>query len=294
MTRRLFALLLCLVLVFPAAAMAGDTIVYPAEDATLPTLPDDGILEAHFIPVGTADSFLLRCGPETILIDCGRTEATEPVLAYLEAAGVEHLDYAFITHPHNDHLGGLEALLDEMPVGTVILPGGFEGFSSLKYDALLAKIDDLGLPTLIAEDGLQLPLGKAALSFYQWDEPAEKINDRSIILHAALGNRAILFSADVENKGQAALAELHGDALRADILKMPHHGLAVFTDAFYEAVQPELSVFTNAKHRIMERNLKILKRNEIDLLITTVDSALAITDGGESWEIWTVPFQSYR
>lgn len=290
MLRRCIACFLCLMLL-PLAAIAEEPSVIQflsPDDTALPTLGAEGQLEIHCISVGAADAFLLRCDGETMLIDCGESSAGDAVLSYLESIGVEKLDYAMMTHLHNDHIGGYLRVLAEMPVDTVILPQGMDDFHSNVYDELTGIIAEKRLPTLLPNDSAVISLGGATLTLYQWQEPEAKMNDQSLLVLARYGERTMLFTGDVENNGQRALAERLGNALSADILKMPHHGLAAYMQEFHEAVQPELAVYTNAKHRIMEKNRNLMKRYGIHVEVTTIGTLLLVTNG-ELWTAWQVP-----
>lgn len=298
MLRRMASLLLliCLLTVWgicedePVLDMDGELTPVPVrvlqKGQEPPVLGREGVLEVHFINVGAADCFLLRMDGKTLLIDAGNLETADVVLAYLDELGVKQLDYALLTHPHNDHIGGFVRIFEAFPVKQAIMPEGYDDFSSALYHELLAIIAREEIPVLSMQDGGTVLFGGASLVFCQWPD-GTVVNDRSMLLHVALGDRAILFTADVENHAQVALAEMYGEQLRADILKMPHHGKAAYMREFHAAVQPELAIFTNAKHRIMEKNLTLLSQREVEYLVNTVGTLVAVTEG-EGWTVWRV------
>lgn len=301
MLRRLILLLLALALLpglFSTAALAGELpeaeeaqaiIRYLTGGEPMPDLMAPGQLEVHCISVGAADAFLLRADGETMLIDCGQERAGDTVLAYLAEIGVDRLDYAMMTHMHNDHIGGYLRVLAEMPVGTVILPAGFDDFHSKVYDAVCDIIAEKRIPKLFPKSGTEIPLGSATLAIYQWQDGTAEMNDRSLVTLARIGARSMIFTADVENNGQKALAAELGEALQADVIKMPHHGLAAYMQDFHDAVQPQLAIFTNAKHRVMERNRNMLKRLDVELMVTTI-GPLVLLSTGDVWDVWQAPY----
>lgn len=283
---------LCLFLALTAvpALAAEDTpalLVPPVGEADLPTEADDALLEVHLLNVGWADCILLRQGSQTMLIDCGHAETGGVVLDYLAAIGIDHLNYALLTHYHNDHIGGFLQVFAEIPVDLVLLPEGFEDFSSLLYDELMDQMETSGLTTHTVTDGDSMRLGDATLVFYQWQEPKAGMNDRSVVTMARFGERAILFAADIENNAQKALAEIHGDALDADIIKMPHHGLAAYMREFHRAAQPLLVTYSNAKHKII-RNIELTEQRGVDWMLTTQGTIVAVTDG-KTWQVRQLP-----
>lgn len=285
LARRLTALLLALLL--PAAtAFAGEesAIRYLTADDPRPTLATEGLLELHFIDVGVADCVLLRMGERTMLVDCGNQSDGKTVAAYLKSLGIESLTYAFLSHPHNDHLGGYLDLLDAVPVGLFILADTFQAFQSDLYTVLLKKLDALRVPMLTMKDGEAMAFGEALLAFYQHTDARATVNNRSMLTHVSLGSRAVLLAADVENNGQKALAEAYGERLRADILKMPHHGLAAYMREFHAAVKPSLAIFSNNKSRIAD-TIALTERRGAAWLLTTKGTVVAVTDG-ETWTVW--------
>ena len=76
----------------------------------------------HFIDVGQGDSILAESNGHYMLIDAGENDQAGTVISYLKAQGVTKLDYVIGTHPHSDHIGGLDKVIDTFPVDKVILP----------------------------------------------------------------------------------------------------------------------------------------------------------------------------
>lgn len=83
------------------------------------SLPEDA-LHVHVIDVGKADAILLESPDANVLVDCGTAEAAEDVLRYLAARGIDRLDAVWISHPDDDHCGGLPAVLQTVPADEVV------------------------------------------------------------------------------------------------------------------------------------------------------------------------------
>ena len=77
------------------------------------TQQPEGTLSVHFIDVGQADSALILCGGESMLIDGGNVADSSLVVSYLADQGVDSLDYVVCTHAHEDHVGGLSGPLSQ-------------------------------------------------------------------------------------------------------------------------------------------------------------------------------------
>ena len=87
-----------------------------------PLINVDGNLQIHFIDVGQADSILIKQDNNYMLIDGGNNEDGDMLVKYLKEQGVEKLDYIIATHPHEDHIGGLDDVLNEFDTDLVLMP----------------------------------------------------------------------------------------------------------------------------------------------------------------------------
>lgn len=255
---------------------------------TRPALDDPGLLEVHFINVASADCILLRMGGETMLIDSGIYRHHERILRYLAELGIDSLDYALGTHPHDDHIGGFAGILPQIPADVFLKARRYEGYDSENARALEAVLEGQGIPVQYVDSDTTLSFGAATLSFYQWQAPQARENNRSLVIRVSYGDRAILLAADVENNGQRALAETYGTALQADILKMPHHGLAPCIRELHDAVRPSLATVSNIKDKVYDV-LRTCEKRGVDWLLTTKGTIVAVTDGGDAWQVWQLP-----
>lgn len=207
--------------------------------------------DAHLIQTDTG---------KTILIDTGHYRAAENVMIpYLQVKGVKVLDQVFITHPHKDHYAGLVAMvkngikikevffnLPDRTVCDVEIPWGCDYAEVLSYQQTLknsgVKVSeatagmafkigsDASLDILYAYDGVNTPVGRT------------DINDMSLIMKLRNGTQTALFTGDLNNKMGEYLAK-EGKNLKADILKLPHHGTeGAAPDSFFETVSPKVAM----------------------------------------------------
>ena len=102
---------------------AKEAVKGQLNDKTNPEIQSSsGTLNVHFIDVGQGDSILAESDGHYMLIDAGENDQAGTVISYLKAQGVTKLDYVIGTHPHSDHIGGLDKVIDTFPVDKVILP----------------------------------------------------------------------------------------------------------------------------------------------------------------------------
>jgi competence protein ComEC len=201
-----------------------------------------GVLEVVFVSVGQGDASLLRLpGGGAVLIDGGGTFPGGPdpgardLVPLLRDIGVTRLAAVVVSHPHPDHVLGLPAVAAAFPVDRVVLGGGPPG------PAAAGALGRLPAP-------LRLPLGGALelegvrLERVGGDAPGLEENDASLVLRVTFGRTALLFPGDLEEAGEAA-ALASGRPLRADLVKVPHHGSRTSSTApFTRAVCPAFAV----------------------------------------------------
>ena len=117
----------------------------------LTSYADDG-MKVHFLNVGQADSTLITCGDHAMLIDAGKNDDKEPILNYIQnKAGLTHLDYMIGTHPHEDHIGSMDSVIEAVSVDTVMLPNVTA--NTRTFQDVLTAIDEKGLSITVPEVG---------------------------------------------------------------------------------------------------------------------------------------------
>ena len=289
--KRFLALMICALTLMigyfvTATAERMEPIHFLMNREDLPELCREDLFEVHFINIGAADCILLRMGKSAVLIDSGRRGNAPEVVSYLKDIGVETLDCVFLTHPHDDHIGGFPGILAEIPTGAFYQAGLYEGYQSQALFRLTKAFDELRIMDFIIPIEWSMRLGETTLTFYQWQNPEAAQNDRSVVIKAKYGERSVLFAADLENSGQKALAMEHGEELHADILKMPHHGIGTYQLPFHEAVLPLLGVVTNSKDRV-RRVIDAMTNRGMRWMLTTRGTVVAATDG-KVWSVWQI------
>jgi len=113
-------------------------------------LADNSLLKVHFLDVGQADCILVQVPPDyTILIDAGNNADAYPVVNYIRQQGVTRLDHVIGTHPHEDHIGGLDAVIQSFDVGRVYLPR--VSYTTETYEDVLLAVKAKGLKVTLLQ-----------------------------------------------------------------------------------------------------------------------------------------------
>lgn len=216
------------------------------------SLPEDA-LHVHVIDVGKADAILLESPDANVLVDCGTAEAAEDVLRYLAARGIDRLDAVWISHPDDDHCGGLPAVLQTVSADAVVESPVGESISGMT--ALPQAV-----PLRRAAVGERYAYGAMTFEVLGPLQDYAESNNDSTVFRLQYDGFSMLFCGDMEAQAERDLLE-DGAALRADVLKVAHHGSDTSTSAaLLEAVQPRYAVISSGEDRSMLPRNAVLQR----------------------------------
>jgi len=259
-------------------------------------------LEVIFINVGQGDAILVRApNGRTMLVDAGGSPSfgnssfdpgREIVLPTLWGAGIRRLDLVVNSHPHEDHLGGVPAVLRNMKVGGFVTPPLEHPTPlSLQVESLL---DQKKIPVYRLQAGARIELDPA-LKIAVLGPPEQlysgtrsDLNNNSLVLHITCGEISFLLTGDLEGEGMAGLAAAARDGLiqgglASTVLKAPHHGSGhSINPEFAAAVRPRVVVVSVGRnsfghpapallHFWQEQGAQVLRTDEEGTIIFKTD-----------------------
>jgi len=265
-------------------ALAVPCLALAAAALAAPRVARHG-LELALLDVGQGDAILLRDGPRAILIDGGGKEGVDlggrVLLPALLAEGVSRLDALVMTHPDRDHCGGLVDLAAYVHVDEIWTAPGWPP-SGCAWDFLTLP----GTRLRVLWAGERAAVGRWRLTALN-PAPGDRrgVNVRSLVLAAEANGRRLLLTGDAEAPAERRmLAELGEAGLRADLLKLGHHGSKTSTtEDFLDAVAPRLALISdgvgNVYHHPSTVVLRRLTERAIPTLRTDRDGEVVVRVG---------------
>lgn len=207
-------------------------------------------LEIDVIDVGQGDSILLK-SPDgnTALIDGGDEGAGKrKILPWLRENGVQHLDFCLATHGHRDHIGGLDEVLEKVPSRVFYLSPKIDWDTQVVKD-FISKLSKLSVPYQRITQGKKFKFGKSVQ--IQVFNAAGNLseNDDSLVLRVSYGKKVILLTGDLSAKGEEILSDKQPHLLRANLVKVGHHGSNYASMMpFLAQIKPKVAVISDGEN----------------------------------------------
>lgn len=199
-----------------------------------------GTLEVHFIDVGQGDSILITQDGVNMLIDAGENDKGELVVKYLKSRGIETLDYVIGTHPHSDHIGGLDNVINSLNVSKVFMSDKIHNTKT--FEDVLIAVKNKRLQITKPTVGKTYKLGSATFTILAPNGSYNDLNNYSIAIRVDFENNSFLFTGDAEGLSEKEMIA-SGLNLKADVLKAGHHGSTTSnSDNFVNKVDPDYVV----------------------------------------------------
>lgn len=243
-----------------------------------------GLLVVHFVDVGQADFILIKA-PEgrVMVIDAGNNGDAEMVVDYLKKQGVTRIDYLIGTHPHEDHIGGMDKVIENFDVSNFYMPKVSTTTKTYKDVINAAKSKNLSINT--AKGGVSMNLGSGidTKMLAPLSDKYEELNDYSAVIKLVYNDASFLFTGDAEKVSEQQMIK-KGLDLSAQVLKVGHHGSNSSTaESFLDAVNPKYAVISVGKDndyghpeslvldRLKIRGIKIFRTDESGTIIVSTD-----------------------
>ena len=238
-----------------------------------------------FIDVGQADSVLIRNGNYNMLIDAGNNEDGEKLVNYFKSLGIEEFTYVFATHPHEDHIGGMDDIINNFKIDNYYMSNKLS--TTKTFMDVLDALDGCNLKYTVPNKGDTLKLGDANIKVIYPGDDKSNINDSSIVLKITYGKNSFLLTGDATSNVER---KIYNEDIKSDVLKVAHHGSSYSsTDVFLDKVKPYYAVISVGKNNIYNhpsnKTLEKLNKRNIKVYRTDLDGTIVFISDGENLSV---------
>ena len=247
-------------------------------------------LVIHFVDVGQGDCILIGQNNEYILIDAGNNEDGQLLVEYFKELGVKKFKYVIGTHAHEDHIGGIDNIINNFELDKFYMPDVITTTKTFEdvLDALLNKQKAFDTPKI----GDKFKLNDLEFEVLYLGIDKSDINDTSIVLKLTYKNTTYLFMGDATSKVEKILIN-EGKDLSSDVLKVGHHGSQYSSTAtFLKKVNPSYAVIQVGQDNEYDhpKQVTLDKLNKLNTLTYRTDEqgTIILTSDGENITFETI------
>lgn len=244
-----------------------------------------GSIYVDFIDVGQADSCaIITPHKDVIVIDAGEKKDASQIINQLNKYEFEDIDLMILSHPHADHIGGAETLLNTYPVSEVLM-SSFPATSKL-FSSLLDCLDNNDIRTTQATKGMIYYIDGVNIEVIAVDTNIKDNNNSSIVCKVSYGDIDMLFTGDAEIETEKVILD-SGVNIDCEILKVGHHGSDTSTsEGFLDVISPELCIISvgegNSYGHPSQNILKQLQNKNIEYYRTDESGTIELEIDGKN------------
>lgn len=244
---------------------------------------ENKILNVHFLDIGQGDSILIEINNKTLLIDAGPNDSEDIILKYLKSKNIKKLDYLIATHPHEDHIGNMDAILNNINVKKFLAP--FVLYESTDFNNMILALKESNLTIdILNVNNKQIKLDDDVIIeiFSPNNENYENINNYSPIIKLSHFENSFLFTGDAEELIESKVLNFDIDS---DVLKVAHHGSTTSSSIeFLNKVSPEISIIScginNKFNHPSKSTLENLSNINSSIYRTDEDGTIVLSSNG--------------
>lgn len=252
----------------------------------------EGKMEIHYLDVGQGDSAYVKVNDWDILIDAGDNGKEGLLLSQLKEFNIDDFEMIIATHPHADHIGGMEEVFRDYKVESFYMPKVTH--TTKTFENMIKAIDKEGIKITPIKEGMTFDFGPgASMEVYSpIYESYEEFNDYSPIMKLSFGEMDFIFTGDAEYHAEEEVVAKYPKDLKAEVLKFGHHGSSTSsTRSFVESVSPSYGIIScgldnSYGHPHRETLDKITKYN-IESYRTDTQGQITLTTDGKTISVKT-------
>ena len=244
-------------------------------------------LQIYYVDVGQADCILIRYKDKNLLIDAGNNEDGAKIVTYFKSLGITKFNYVIGTHAHEDHIGGMNTVIDNFDIDKFYMPDVIT--TTKTFEDVLDSLEKKNIKFSTPKIDSKFNVDDLEFNVLYVGEDSQDLNNTSIVLKMVYNKTSYLFTGDATSTVEKKILDKD---IKSDVLKVGHHGSQYSTSShFLKKVDPKYAIIQVGKDNKYDhpKDVTIKKLNTIDAQIyrTDLDGTIILTSDGENISIRT-------
>lgn len=241
----------------------------------------DENLKIYYLDVGQADSILINNKDKYMLIDAGNNEDGEKLVNYFKSLGINKFDYVIGTHAHEDHIGGMDDIINNFDIGTFYMPDAIT--TTKTFEDVLDALENKKLAFNTPEVDKSFDFSNTKLTTLYTGKNTSDLNNTSIVLRLDYGSNCFILTGDATSATEKKILDKDIDC---EVLKVGHHGSHYSSNTdFLDKVSPKYAIISAGINNIYnhpsditinkfnDRNIKIYRTDKDGTILMTSDGS---------------------
>ena len=245
----------------------------------------ENTLDITYLDVGQADSILIQNEGHNMLIDAGNNEDGPLLVQYFKEQNITKFDYLIATHPHEDHIGGMDDIINNFDIEKIYMPDVTT--TTKTFLDVLEAIEKKNMTYDVPNINQNFTLGNTLFQVIYTGNDKKNLNNSSIILKATFKNTSYLFTGDATSEVEKKI--LNKD-IQATVLKVGHHGSKYSTTTdFLNKVNPKYAIISVGKNNSYNHPNQVtinkLEKKNIEIHRTDQEGSIFLKSDGKTINI---------
>ena len=250
----------------------------------------DQILNVYYFNVGQADAILLELSDHYMMIDAGNNVDGPLLVNFMKNVGVEKIDYLVATHAHEDHIGGIDNIIDSFEINKFYMPDVVT--TTKTFEDVIVSLENKNIGIDVPEIGELFNFGQMKFEVLYLSNDDSDLNETSIVLRGIYGNNSFLFMGDATNNCERVIMS-NKSIIDSDVLKVGHHGSKYSSSIdFLKKVTPEYAIIStgvgNSYEHPHDEAIVRLEKIGAEIYRTDINGTIVVSSDGKSISVNTI------
>lgn len=265
--------------------LSNDEITIEKQENKKTDSNNTDVVKVEYIDVGQADAILIENDKKYMLIDAGNNEDGDLLVNYFKDKNITDFEYVVATHPHEDHIGGMDNIIKNFNIKNYYMPDCYT--TTKTFEELLDALEEKNLSFETPDIDSEFLLGDALFKVLYTGTDKRDLNNTSIVLRMTYKDVSFMFTGDATNTTEKKILAKN---LQSDVLKVGHHGSQYSTSKnFLDKVNPKYAIISVGTGNVYDhpKDITLNKLKGIEVHRTDKEGTIRVISDGKNIDIET-------